>query len=275
MAKNIEDVKDFWEKNPLFLGESIYPFSSEEFFKEHNSIYVQDCFAGRLDERLIPNIKKNSRILDAGCGIGFWTETFLKNGFTNLFACDITDVAVSATTARIKSITNNATITKQNIEQLNFNNEYFDWVNCQGVLHHTPNPYEAIKEFHRVLKPKGELVFSVYHKSIFLRFSFYILRLLPKSLKRLISLPGRGREKMLYSKNLNEFIRSYDGIENPIGIGFTKSEIIDLLDSRFEIKYIYKHYLPIRKFPLKVPKYLHRILDRTLGLMIFVNCSKK
>ena len=39
-------------------------------------------------------------------------------------------------------------------------NEHFDWVVCTEVLEHTINPFAAIKEIHRILKPAGLLFFS-------------------------------------------------------------------------------------------------------------------
>ena len=35
--------------------------------------------------------------------------------------------------------------------------EFFDAVICTEVLEHTSNPFDAIKELHRILKPEGEL----------------------------------------------------------------------------------------------------------------------
>ena len=81
MTKRIVDVKKFWEKNPLFTGESKYELGSSDFFNEHNRVYVNDCFAGKIDKRILPKTGNNSLILDAGCGVGFWTEFFLKNNF--------------------------------------------------------------------------------------------------------------------------------------------------------------------------------------------------
>ena len=48
MEKNIENVKDFWENNPLFSGETEHNVGSDEFFKEHSKVYIQDVFAGEF-----------------------------------------------------------------------------------------------------------------------------------------------------------------------------------------------------------------------------------
>ena len=48
----IEKVRDFWEKSPLWTGESKHQPGSLNFFKEHKSIYYEDCFAGSFDAHI-------------------------------------------------------------------------------------------------------------------------------------------------------------------------------------------------------------------------------
>ena len=56
MTVDLQQVKSFWEKNPLWLGESKYKPGSLEFFEEHRKIYIDDCFAGNFDIRFLPFI---------------------------------------------------------------------------------------------------------------------------------------------------------------------------------------------------------------------------
>jgi ubiquinone/menaquinone biosynthesis C-methylase UbiE len=52
--------------------------------------------------------------------------------------------------------------------RLDFPDEFFDFVNCQGVLHHTSHPQELLKEFYRMLRPGGHACIMVYNReSIF------------------------------------------------------------------------------------------------------------
>ena len=95
----IEKVRDFWEKSPLWTGESKHQSGSLNFFKEHKSIYYEDCFAGSFDPRFLPfnHASKSLKILDLGCGIGFWTTEFASRGFTHVHAADLTQKALDLT----------------------------------------------------------------------------------------------------------------------------------------------------------------------------------
>ena len=67
--ESIKNVRSFWEKNPLFKGESDFKQGTAEYFKEHRRVVIKDCFAGCLDKRLLPEIK-DGITLDLGCGPG-------------------------------------------------------------------------------------------------------------------------------------------------------------------------------------------------------------
>lgn len=47
-------------------------------------------------------------------------------------------------------------------EALNFKGGHFDWVLCENVIDHTPDPALAIREMYRVLRPGGRLYFEVH-----------------------------------------------------------------------------------------------------------------
>lgn len=49
-------------------------------------------------------------------------------------------------------------------EQLPFADNTFDLVNSWGVLHHSPDTPQTIREVHRVLRPGGEFRGAIYHR---------------------------------------------------------------------------------------------------------------
>jgi len=66
----VEDVRAFWEANPLFQGETRHEVGSREYFEEHRNVVIGDCFAGKMDERIF-DVARSAKVLDLGCGPGF------------------------------------------------------------------------------------------------------------------------------------------------------------------------------------------------------------
>ncbi|MEM7161485.1 MAG: class I SAM-dependent methyltransferase [Bacteroidota bacterium] len=276
MNAKIEDVQNFWENNPLFTGESQFEANSRAFFEEHRKVYLEDVFAGKFeDNKFIPNLE-NKVCLDLGCGVGFWTVEIQKRRKTGeFFSADLTKAAIDATKKRLDFYDLHSHLSQQNAEKLNFETACFDFVNCQGVIHHTVNPNKAIEEIARVLKKGGEASISVYYKNFFLR-NWKSFGKIGKLLsKRGAKLEGRGREDIFKEDNTDEITRLYDGKDNPIGISYSKRELFDALTPYFEIERTFLYFFPARSLPFKIPKFFHRILAKYFGFMIHANLIKK
>lgn len=274
---DIEKVRFFWEENPLWTGESKFETGSIDFFEEHRSVYIDDCFAGQFDLRFLPPPRKNGQnlsILDLGCGAGFWTVEFAMRGLQNIVAADLTTRALEITKRRCKIYGVTAKVQQENAEQLSFADKTFDHVNCQGVVHHTPNPDKAVSEIARVLKTEGTASISVYYRNTilrlwpWLRWVGYPLSLLGGGLK------GRGREGIFKVSDVDEIVRLYDGSDNPIGTSYTRETFMELLEPYFKIKGIYFHFFPARAMPFPIQSRLHRWLDTHLPFMIYASLEK-
>ena len=120
---SIESVQFFWEKHPLWTGESKFEPATMPFFEEHRSVYINDCFAGFFDLRFLPPPRpqgQNMRVLDLGCGIGFWVTEFAMRGLTELEAADLTEQALRITAKRLEAYGVKARLSQQNAEKLQF-----------------------------------------------------------------------------------------------------------------------------------------------------------
>src|SRR5258708_3454867 len=84
---SIDDVRSFWDAHPLWTGESRYQPGTREFFEEHRATYINDCHAGCLDSRFFPGTRE--KLLDVGCGIGFWPVEFSLRGYMDITGVDI------------------------------------------------------------------------------------------------------------------------------------------------------------------------------------------
>jgi 2-polyprenyl-3-methyl-5-hydroxy-6-metoxy-1,4-benzoquinol methylase len=274
----IEQVKEFWNSNPLWSGESKFEIGTKDFFEEHRTVYIADCFGGKFDERFLPPPRANDKkikVLDLGCGIGFWTIEFGLRGNYELYSADLTQTAIDNTSKRCQLYNINSSFSIQNAEELTFENKSFDHVNCQGVIHHTPNTERTVAEIARVLNENGTASISVYYKNIFLR-SWPFIRWVGKLFFYAgAKLRGRGRENIFAQNDVNEIVRLYDGKENPIGKSYSKKEFIELLSDYFIVEEIYLHFFPARSLPFKIPKSIHAWLDKKFGFMIYANLRKK
>lgn len=214
------------------------------------------------------------KILDLGCGIGFWVTEFALRGLHNLSAADLTQNALDITSKRLAAYRVSAYLSRQNAEQLTFEDSSFDHVNCQGVIHHTPNTNRTISEMARVLNSGGTASISVYYRNSILK-AWPYLRWLGWPLAKLGGgLKGRGRESIFLEKDVDQIVRLYDGSDNPIGKSYTKEQFVDMLQPHFIVEEIYFHFFPARALPFKVPGALHRWLDRNLGFMMYATVRK-
>lgn len=110
---------------------------------------------------------KGKLILDVGCGSGKLTNQLAKFSPKYIFGIDIH----SGLDKVYESchIVSNYEIIKADVFNLPFHKDLFDIVWCNGVIHHTPDPYLAFQNLTKVVKPGGLLYVWVYEK----RFSPY------------------------------------------------------------------------------------------------------
>lgn len=274
---DLEQVQDFWENSPLWAGESSYEEGSYEFFLEHRNVNLNDCLGGSFDIRFLPPARPNGqemKVLDLGCGIGFWVNEFGMRGLKNIYAADLTKKALEITNKRLQCFGVEADLSQQNAEKLSYQDEFFDHVNCQGVIHHTPDTATAVSEIARVLKHGGTASISVYYRNPLLRL-WPILRWIGVPLSKLGGgLKGRGREKIFLNRDVDEIVRLYDGEDNPIGKSYSRKQFIKMLEKHFTVSETYLHFFPARSLPFKIPSVLHRWLDKRLGFMIYASVKK-
>lgn len=100
------------------------------------------------NERFAKSMKKNSLILDAGCGDAPYKDLFKHVRYESAdFAQSNREYA--------EQITYVCDLKKIPVED-----NRFDYVVCNQVLEHIPEPQKVIDELHRVLKPKGQIIFT-------------------------------------------------------------------------------------------------------------------
>jgi ubiquinone/menaquinone biosynthesis C-methylase UbiE len=269
----LDNIIKFWDNNPLFSGESNNKVGTKKFFKEHDDTYHNKVFLSEKEIKkkvLFP--KNNSHVLDLGCGIGFWTNKFSKElKFKSLVAADISQYSLEIAKLRIKN--KNVKYKLTNAQQMNFKDETFDHINCQGVIHHSPNMKKSINEIARCLKKNGTASIGIYYKNYILKNYNFFYRLIPtKVFKNL----GRGRNFKTLPKNYKEIVRLYDGIENPCGYCLSTKEFKELLvSSNLKIINFKYSFFPFRFLNIKFPFFIKKIITYFLPFFIIANVKKE
>jgi SAM-dependent methyltransferase len=100
-------------------------------------------------------------ILEAGCGMGRFTQIALATG-AELFSFDLSN-AVEAN-LRNNGDSGSAHIVQASIYEIPFRQGSFDKVFCMGVLQHCPDVRAAFMSLVPFLRPGGEIVIDVYHR---------------------------------------------------------------------------------------------------------------
>ncbi len=268
---DINQIREFWEENPIGSLESPFAVGTQEFFQWGDQVRGADIDTFALHFYEFDQHQGES-VLDAGCGPG-WITAHLARGHAQVTSVDIAQRAVELTRRRLELDGLSANVIQASIEQLPFADGSFDFVVCAGVLQHTPDTSRGISEIRRVLKYGGRAMVCFYYRNWALsKPAWPITRLLVRVFFR--NVPGRENFSAVHT--VEEFVRTYDGDHNPLGKVYTRNEALDLFKN-FTVDRLEAHYVPLRFFPFgtRIPHGMRRLLDRTCGLSLYASLKKE
>jgi len=113
------------------------------------------------------------QVLKIGVGMG---ADFVRFGMAGAKAVGI-DLSIRSLTLAQRNAEINEVVpvlAKADAESLPFADHTFDLVYSWGVLHHTPDTEQAVREIHRVLKPGAECRVMLYHRRSLVGLQCYI-----------------------------------------------------------------------------------------------------
>lgn len=153
-------------------------FSPEHYFDEATELLRQRFERNGFDLTRAPH----ERVLDAGCGGGRYSVALKRLGFKEVVGVDWSTQGIAVANARI-SEAKIAGVSYQTADvlKLPFADGEFDVVFSNGVLHHTYDTNQGVRELRRVVKSGGRGWLYLYHRPGGLdRLTHYLARLLLK-----------------------------------------------------------------------------------------------
>ncbi len=107
--------------------------------------------------------KKTGKILDVGCGIGYFLHEAKKRGW-DVFGTEYTDLAIEICASK------GIEMKQGKLDVSDFELGEFDIITSFEVLEHINNPVEEISNFHQLLRPEGLVYLTTPNFNSLLRY---------------------------------------------------------------------------------------------------------
>ena len=257
-----QEVRDFWNSEPCG---SRYLEGASDFEAHARARYTLEPY---IPEFARFARSRNLRVLEVGVGMGADYLEWLKAG-ASATGVDLSTASLAQAQRRCELAGFRPDLRQADAEHLPFADHSFDVVYSYGVMHHSPDTAQCIREAWRVLKPGGEARIMIYHHPsltgamLWLRFGAFRGKSLRESVYSYLESPGT----KTYTKD--EALRLMGGFEDVV----TRLEFSpgDLLLNEPSARFQSAPYRLIWKcFPLR----LVRILGRRWGLFLLISGRK-
>jgi ubiquinone/menaquinone biosynthesis C-methylase UbiE len=200
------DVREFWNTDPCgtryLQGGSAFDAHAEARYRLEPYIPDFAQFASA----------KGLRVLEVGVGMGADYLQWLKAGAVAT-GVDLSAVSLERARQRCRAAGYEPDLHEADAEHLPFPPDTFDVVYSYGVMHHSPDTPQCLREAWRVLRPGGQLRVMLYHHPSLTGFMLWL---------RFGLLRGASVRRVVYSH-----------LESPGTKTFTRSEVQKMM-SDFE-----------------------------------------
>ena len=245
LQSTVNTVHDYWNTHTLgfqYVTDKRIKPGTPEFFahiRPWMNPYKFPWIMDRIDREA--NLLKGKHLLEIGCGMGYDSLEFLKRG-VRVTATDLTPNAVEMTRKHFEVENVEAEeIRTANALELPFEDNTFDAVWSNGVLHATGDTRRAIAEARRVLRPDGRAIISHFYRKP--SWMYTISRL--------------GRENIEYKEQ-----------DPPVNEFYTDEEVLDFFQGYKVIEAVREHerLLPAHRAGIKAFLY-HKVLMPAYNLL--------
>ena len=226
--KFFKDIPDLFLEDGNSLTKIQSDFYNDVKFPNYDNV---EGFGSLLDKsrrsifvkKLDDEIPMGSNILEAGCGTGQLSIVFSRYA-RQIYGIDLSKGSLIEAKQFINSNDiKSVHLFRMNIFKLFFEENTFDVIISNGVLHHTYNPKLAFSKLVRVLKPGGIIVIGLYHRygRIIQKIRQSLIKNFGDSFK---FLDKRFREKISNKKKYAWFLDQY---KNPSETTHTYLEVLN------------------------------------------------
>jgi ubiquinone/menaquinone biosynthesis C-methylase UbiE len=236
---------------------------TKEWFLEAER-YRYETYAPWMRETMEFDRHAGAQLLEIGGGMGTDLAQFAAHG------ADVTDVDLSSghlglarENFAVRSLSGQ--FLQQDAESLVFDDNTFDVVYSNGVLHHTPDTRQVVREIFRVLKPGGRVIVMVYAED-----SLQYWR----NLMWNIGL----REGQLRKYSMGEIMsraveRSDNAAAHPLVKAYTREGLRRLFEGFLDIE-ILQRQLEADGVPRVLARVPRRYLERIMGWNLIIKARK-
>jgi ubiquinone/menaquinone biosynthesis C-methylase UbiE len=256
---NKNNIKNFWSNLHLNAhDDNLKKISSNQILNYISELEKLFISRNHLAINEMPYKKlKNKKVLEIGCGTGAHSLLFAFYQ-AKIHVTDITEKRIDSAKKLINLLpSKNAKFKLCDAENIPYEDNTFDIVYSNGVLHHTYNITKAIEEIKRVLRPGGEAIIMLYAKNSFLYYiNIYFIRGILLGYKKKFGNSWIGASTEWMSSNKQK-------VFNPVTYVFTKEEIKTLF-SDFDIKSIRKNSFIFSHIPV-IGKFISHITGKFTG----------
>jgi ubiquinone/menaquinone biosynthesis C-methylase UbiE len=164
LSTGIEDVKDYWDRQPCNIKHSNAQVGTLEYFNqvEERKYFVEPHIPSFAE---FPNWA-GKRVLEIGCGIGTDAVNFARHGalYTGI---ELSRESLKMAKERFEVFDLKGEFVEGDIESLDLSvfQEKFDLIYSFGVLHHTPSLEKALTQIRRLCDSKTRFKVMVYAKN--------------------------------------------------------------------------------------------------------------
>jgi ubiquinone/menaquinone biosynthesis C-methylase UbiE len=257
-GETVSAVRSYWNTHTLGLqyvkDQDLVPGTAEFFahIRPWMNPYKFPWIMERIDREAAG--LRGRHLLEIGCGMGYDSLEFLKRG-VRVTATDLTDNAVRLARQHfeLENVTPESVHTENALE-LSFEDETFDAVWSNGVLHATGDTRLAVQEARRVLKPGGRAIISHFYRKPSWMYTVHRL----------------GREPIEHGEE-----------DPPVNEFYTDNEVLDFFQGFEIVEAVHEHHraLPVAKTGVKAALYrygfrpVYNLLPEPLALKLAYKIS--